>query len=89
MIQELFHIGPVVISPFGVMLVLAFFSGYLQLKRGMKRLGVGDEEDASSTFLGAATSDWFGAEAACGDTDGDGVTDLLVGAFGDDAGGRS
>ncbi|MEO7794675.1 MAG: prolipoprotein diacylglyceryl transferase [Thermoanaerobaculia bacterium] len=62
MIQELFHIGPIVISPFGVMLVLAFFSGYLQLKRGMKRLGVGDEEDASSILFAAGVGGILGAK---------------------------
>ncbi|MBP7586583.1 MAG: prolipoprotein diacylglyceryl transferase [Thermoanaerobaculia bacterium] len=62
MIQELFRIGPIVISPFGVMLVLAFFSGYLQLKRGMKRLGVGDEEDASSILFAAGVGGILGAK---------------------------
>lgn len=62
MIQELFHIGPIVISPFGVMLVLAFFSGYLQLKRGMKRLGVGNEEDASSILFAAGVGGIVGAK---------------------------
>lgn len=62
MIQELFRIGPIVISPFGVMLVLAFFSGYLQLKRGMKRLGVGDEEDASSILFAAGVGGIVGAK---------------------------
>ena len=62
MIQELFHIGPVVISPFGVMLVIAFFSGYLLLKRGMKRLGVGDEEDASSILFAAGVGGILGAK---------------------------
>ena len=62
MIQELFHIGPIVISPFGVMLVLAFFSGYLQLRRGMKRLGVGDEEDASSILFAAGVGGVLGAK---------------------------
>lgn len=62
MIQELFHIGPIVISPFGVMLVLAFFAGYLQLRRGMKRLGVGDEEDASSILFAAGVGGILGAK---------------------------
>ncbi len=62
MIQELFHIGPIVISPFGVLLVLAFFSGYLQLKRGMKRLGIGDEEDASSILFAAGVGGIVGAK---------------------------
>ncbi len=62
MIQELFHIGPIVISPFGVMLVLAFFSGYLLLKRGMKVLGVGDMDDASSILFAAGVGGIAGAK---------------------------
>lgn len=62
MIQELFHIGPIVISPFGVLLVLAFFSGYLQLKRGMQYLGIGDEEDASSILFAAGVGGIVGAK---------------------------
>jgi phosphatidylglycerol:prolipoprotein diacylglycerol transferase len=62
MIQELFHIGPIVISPFGVLLVLAFFSGYLLLKRGMKRLRVGDDEDASSILFAAGVGGILGAK---------------------------
>jgi len=62
MIQELFHIGPVVISPFGVLLVLAFFSGYLQLRRGMKHLGIGDDEDASSILFAAGVGGIVGAK---------------------------
>ena len=48
MIQELFRIGSFAISPFGVMLVVAFFFAYLQLQRSMTTLGLGDEEDAST-----------------------------------------
>lgn len=62
MIQELFHIGPVVISPFGVLLVVAFFLGYLQLKRGMKHLEIGNEEDASSILFAAGVGGILGAK---------------------------
>ncbi len=62
MIQELFHIGPIVISPFGVLLVLAFFSGYVQLKRGMKRVGIGNEEDASTILFAAGVGGILGAK---------------------------
>ncbi|HEY0783099.1 MAG TPA: prolipoprotein diacylglyceryl transferase, partial [Thermoanaerobaculia bacterium] len=62
MIQELFHIGSFAISPFGVMLVLAFLSGYLQLRWGMKRLGIGDEEDASSLVFAAGLGGIVGAK---------------------------
>jgi phosphatidylglycerol:prolipoprotein diacylglycerol transferase len=53
MIRELFHIGSFSISPFGVTLVLAFVAAYLQLRWGMRRLGAGDEEDASALVLWA------------------------------------
>jgi len=48
MIQEIFHIGSFSISPFGLMLVAAFFVAYWQLYRAMRTLEVGDEEDASA-----------------------------------------
>lgn len=48
MIEELFSIGPFAITPFGLMLVAGLLTAYWQLQRGMKVLGIGDEEDASS-----------------------------------------
>ncbi len=48
MIEEVFHIGKLSISPFGPMLVIALFAAYWQLRWGMRRLGIGDEEDASA-----------------------------------------
>jgi len=51
MIRELFHIGSLSISPFGVMLMLAFLAAYAQLAWGMKRLGAGDADDASTLML--------------------------------------
>ena len=36
MIAELFRIGPLAVSPFGVMLVLSLFIAYLQGARAMK-----------------------------------------------------
>ncbi len=53
MIRELFHIGPLSISPFGVMLMLAFLAAYAQLAWGLKRLGAGDADDASTLMLWA------------------------------------
>src|SRR6185436_20684710 len=50
-IRELFHIGPVSISPFGVMLMLAFLAAYAQLSWGLKRLGAGNADDASTLML--------------------------------------
>jgi len=62
MIQELFRIGPLAVSPFGVMLVLAFAAGYLQLAWGLKRLKVGDEEDASSIVFAGGVGGIVGAK---------------------------
>lgn len=62
MIRELFHIGSFSVSPFGVMLVLAFLASYLQLRWGMKRLGVGDEEDASALVFAAGVGGIVGAK---------------------------
>ena len=53
MIEELFHIGSFSISPYGVMLVCAFLASYFQLRWGMRRLGIGDEEDASALVFAA------------------------------------
>jgi len=62
MIQELFHIGSFSISPFGVMLVFAFLTSYLHLRWGMKRLGIGDEEDASALVFAAGVGGIVGAK---------------------------
>lgn len=62
MIQELFHIGRFTISPFGVMLVLAFLGSYLQLRWGLLQLGVGNEEDASSLVFAAGIGGIVGAK---------------------------
>ena len=62
MIKELFHIGSFSVSPFGLMLVLAFLASYLQLRWGMKRLGVGDEEDASALVFAAGVGGIVGAK---------------------------
>ena len=53
MIRELFHIGPLSVSPFGVTLVAAFVVAYLQLRWGLKRQGIGTEEDASAILFWA------------------------------------
>jgi phosphatidylglycerol:prolipoprotein diacylglycerol transferase len=62
MIQELFHIGSFSISPFGVMLVLAFLGGFLQLRWGMRKLEIGDEEDASAIIFAAGVGGIVGAK---------------------------
>jgi phosphatidylglycerol:prolipoprotein diacylglycerol transferase len=62
MIREIFHIGSFQVSPFGLMLVLAFLASYLQLRWGMKRLGIGDEEDASALVFAAGLGGIVGAK---------------------------
>jgi phosphatidylglycerol:prolipoprotein diacylglycerol transferase len=62
MIREIFHIGSFSVSPFGLMLVLAFLASYLQLRWGMKRLGIGDEEDASALVFAAGVGGIVGAK---------------------------
>ncbi len=62
MINELFHIGPLAISPFGVMMVAAFVGGYFQLRWGLRELGVGDAEDASALVLAAGIGGIVGAK---------------------------
>ncbi len=63
MIPELFHIGPLPISPFGLTLVAAFFLAFLQLRWGMKRLSVGTEDDANGVLLAAAVGAIVGGKA--------------------------
>ncbi len=53
MIRELFHIGPLAISPFGVMMVVAFLVAWAQMRASYRRLGLGDEEDVSAVLLAA------------------------------------
>ena len=53
MIRELFSIGPIAISPFGVMLVAAFLAAYATLTWTARRLELGNEEDASALLLAA------------------------------------
>lgn len=62
MIQELFHIGSFSISPFGLMLVCAFLASYFQLRWGLRRLGIGDEEDASALVFAAGLGGIAGAK---------------------------
>jgi phosphatidylglycerol---prolipoprotein diacylglyceryl transferase len=62
MIQELFRIGSFSISPFGVMLVFAFLGSYLQLRWGLRKHGIGDEEDASAVVFAAGVGGIVGAK---------------------------
>jgi phosphatidylglycerol:prolipoprotein diacylglycerol transferase len=62
MIQELFRIGSFSISPFGVMLVFAFLGSYLQLRWGLRKHGIGDDEDASAMVFAAGVGGIVGAK---------------------------
>lgn len=62
MIRELFKIGPLSISPFGVMMVLSFLSSWLLLRWGVRRLEIGDEEDASAILLAGGIGGIVGAK---------------------------
>lgn len=48
MIEEIFSIGDFSVSPFGLMLVLALWTAYWQLQKGMVKAGIGDQDDAST-----------------------------------------
>ncbi len=62
MIQELFHIGSFSVSPFGLMLVCAFLTSYVQLRWGMRWFAAGDEEDASALVFAAGLGGIVGAK---------------------------
>lgn len=62
MIPELFRIGDFAISPFGVTMALAFIAAYLQLRRGLRLTGAGDDEDASTLVLAAGVAGIVGSK---------------------------
>jgi phosphatidylglycerol:prolipoprotein diacylglycerol transferase len=62
LIRELFHIGPLGISPFGIMMVAAFLAAYAQLRWGLRRLGLGGEEDASALLFAGGVGGIVGAK---------------------------
>jgi len=62
MIQELFRVGPVAISPFGVLLVAAFLSALLELRRNLKRVGIDDPDAASSLVFAGGIGGVVGAK---------------------------
>ncbi|HEX2253813.1 MAG TPA: prolipoprotein diacylglyceryl transferase [Thermoanaerobaculia bacterium] len=62
MYPELFRIGPVVITSFGAMMVLAFLAGYFQTVWGFKRLGIGDEDDAGAVLFAAGVGGILGSK---------------------------
>ncbi len=62
MIQELFRLGPLVISPFGVLMVAAFLVAYWELLRNLRQARLGDEEDASAILFAAGIGGIVGAK---------------------------
>lgn len=62
MIQELFRIGPLAISPFGVMLVAAFLAALFQLRRGLKQAGIDDPDAASALVFAGGVGGVAGAK---------------------------
>ena len=66
MISELFRIGPLSVSPFGLMLVAALFIGNLQLRWGLRRVGASAAraaDDAAAILLAAALGGIVGGKA--------------------------
>jgi phosphatidylglycerol:prolipoprotein diacylglycerol transferase len=59
---ELFRIGDFPISSFGLMLVLAFVASYFQLRWGLRKLGVGGEDDAAALVFAAGFFGIVGAK---------------------------
>jgi len=62
MIRELFHIGSLSISPFGVMMALSFAASYLMLRWGLRKLDIGDDDDASAIVIAGAVFGILGAK---------------------------
>lgn len=51
MIPEIFHVGPLAISPFGIVMVAAFLAARAQLLWGLRRLDAGDADEANAIVL--------------------------------------
>lgn len=62
MIPELFHLGSLSISPFGPAMVAAFLVAWAQLRWGLKRYDLLDEENASAILLAAGIGGIVGAK---------------------------
>ncbi len=54
MIEKLFSIGSFAVSPFGVFLLGAFLASFFQLRSNLRRLAIGDDEDAHALLFWAA-----------------------------------
>ncbi len=62
MIPELFHVGPVSISPFGPAMVAAFLLAWAQVRWGLRQVNLFDEEHASALLLAAGIGGIIGAK---------------------------
>ncbi|HEX6202640.1 MAG TPA: prolipoprotein diacylglyceryl transferase family protein [Thermoanaerobaculia bacterium] len=62
MYPELVRIGDFVITSFGAMMVAAFLAGYFQTSWGLRRLGVGDADDASAMVFAAGVGGIVGGK---------------------------
>lgn len=62
MIPELFRIGPLAISPFGVTMVVGFLAARWQLRWGLARLGAGGTDEANALTLNAGLWGLIGAK---------------------------
>lgn len=62
MIPEIFHVGPLAISPFGIVLVAAFLAARAQLLWGLRRLDAGNADEANAIVLAAGLWGIVGAK---------------------------
>lgn len=80
MIPELFRIGPLAISPFGLAMMVAFVVAYLQLRAAFRINGAGDGEDASSLVFWGGLAGIAGAKIYYAVLEGD--PSLLLARYG-------
>jgi phosphatidylglycerol:prolipoprotein diacylglycerol transferase len=62
LIPEVFHFGPLAISPFGIVMVAAFLAARAQLLWGLRRLDAGDADEANAIVLAGGLWGLVGAK---------------------------
>lgn len=62
MIRELFHVGSFSVSPFGVLMMLAFVAAFFELRSNLRFLDIGDEEDANVILFWGALAGLVGGK---------------------------
>ncbi len=62
MIEEIVSVGPLVVTPYGLLVAIAFLVAGRQLARAMRQLGAGDEADAEVLTLTAVGAGLLGAK---------------------------